>query len=202
MDDRPSGGRKAPVDRTRRTGRLVRRPSQTWASGSAKDGSPRGARNSGEDRVHGSPRAVVRVGLQVAVVVQRPGAARVPLPGMDGLIDRRCRLVLVCPGPRRGPHGLPRLSWSRVAGILTARPINPGAAGSATGHHTDRPPWSGGTALCRLRSAGAWASGGLEVVAEVRQRGRRAAPQSPDLRHLSAGPSQARLPQRLLSRRR
>src|SRR4051812_13843678 len=26
MDDRPSGGRKAPVDRTRRTGRLVRRP--------------------------------------------------------------------------------------------------------------------------------------------------------------------------------
>src|SRR6476620_10436853 len=29
MDDRPSGGRKAPVDRTRRTGRLVRRPSQS-----------------------------------------------------------------------------------------------------------------------------------------------------------------------------
>src|SRR5687768_4652038 len=29
MDDRPSGGRKAPVDRTRRTGRLVRRPPLT-----------------------------------------------------------------------------------------------------------------------------------------------------------------------------
>src|SRR4051794_2547727 len=29
MDDRPSGGREAPVDRTRRTGRLVRRPALT-----------------------------------------------------------------------------------------------------------------------------------------------------------------------------
>src|SRR3978361_32797 len=31
MDDRPSGGRKAPVDRTRRTGRLVRRTPLSWA---------------------------------------------------------------------------------------------------------------------------------------------------------------------------
>src|SRR4051794_35104358 len=31
MDDRPSGGREAPEDRTRRTGRLVRRPPLTSA---------------------------------------------------------------------------------------------------------------------------------------------------------------------------
>src|SRR3954469_19774233 len=31
MDDRPSGGREAPEDRTRRTGRLVRRPPVTCA---------------------------------------------------------------------------------------------------------------------------------------------------------------------------
>src|SRR3954465_2493797 len=49
MDDRPSGGREAPVDRTRRTGRLVRRSSlscaaaarrRTLAFGSSGPGKP------------------------------------------------------------------------------------------------------------------------------------------------------------------
>jgi hypothetical protein len=63
MDDRPSGGRKAPVDRTRRTGRLVRRPPLTCTFTPYRAGLPTScplaARN--DPRTAGGPGPLGRV---------------------------------------------------------------------------------------------------------------------------------------------
>jgi hypothetical protein len=56
MDDRPSGGRKAPVDRTRRTGRLVRRPPPELGKGCSAALSGHAGCTAGLSRLSSAPR--------------------------------------------------------------------------------------------------------------------------------------------------
>src|SRR3954452_18386020 len=94
MDDRPSGGRKAPVDRTRRTGRLVRPPPQcrplTWGYSGALPahllvGAHRGHNSTAPGLVHRLAGPLLRDRPEVRVGVEGLGRGGVPEARLHGL---------------------------------------------------------------------------------------------------------------------
>ena len=91
MDGRRSERRKAPGDRTRLTGRLVR-PTSDLLMASAAVVSPQRVRRSRRVRRRPPLGSVVRVRPQVRVRVQGLGRGRVAQPGLDGLDDSPCRI--------------------------------------------------------------------------------------------------------------
>src|SRR3954453_18507308 len=101
MDGRPSGCREAPVDRTRRTGRLVRRPRLSGAlacenfaasPGCLVLGAHRGRNSATPGLVHGLPGALLEVRPQVRVGVQVSEAEACPRRPWTVFTDSPCRM--------------------------------------------------------------------------------------------------------------
>jgi hypothetical protein len=105
MDDRPSGGREAPEDRTRRTGRLVRRPPLSRGFMVRGALGPPPIRRSAHDRVDGGSRRSSESSARCPAVPARgpaqPAASSHPLRTSQ---SPRCADCPTLDGPCLGGH--------------------------------------------------------------------------------------------------